>query len=123
MPATSAKYQAVQLTDMWFASLEQANQVSSLTTKQSLQAPDGSYYYVVSQHDPGYANWLDSGALARGTLLLRWDGGSWSQPTSGLTGYVSALSMQADGTVAVDGRQIYEAEDLRVGLFTSTDDF
>ena len=29
----------------------------------------------------------------------------------------------ADGTVAVDGRQIYEAEDLRVGLFSSTDDF
>ncbi|MGH8193607.1 MAG: 3-hydroxyacyl-[acyl-carrier-protein] dehydratase FabA [Woeseiaceae bacterium] len=29
----------------------------------------------------------------------------------------------ADGTVAVDGRQIYAAEDLRVGLFTSTDDF
>jgi 3-hydroxyacyl-[acyl-carrier protein] dehydratase/trans-2-decenoyl-[acyl-carrier protein] isomerase len=29
----------------------------------------------------------------------------------------------ADGTVAVDGRQIYEAEDLRVGLFKSTDDF
>ncbi len=29
----------------------------------------------------------------------------------------------ADGTVAVDGREIYKAEDLRVGLFTSTDDF
>jgi 3-hydroxyacyl-[acyl-carrier protein] dehydratase/trans-2-decenoyl-[acyl-carrier protein] isomerase len=29
----------------------------------------------------------------------------------------------ADGTVAVDGREIYRAEDLRVGLFTSTDDF
>lgn len=29
----------------------------------------------------------------------------------------------AEGTVAVDGRQIYEAEDLRVGLFTSTDGF
>ena len=29
----------------------------------------------------------------------------------------------ADGTVAVDGRRIYTAEDLRVGLFTSTDDF
>jgi 3-hydroxyacyl-[acyl-carrier protein] dehydratase/trans-2-decenoyl-[acyl-carrier protein] isomerase len=29
----------------------------------------------------------------------------------------------ADGTVDVDGRQIYTAEDLRVGLFTSTDDF
>ena len=29
----------------------------------------------------------------------------------------------ADGAVSVDGRQIYVAEDLRVGLFTSTDDF
>jgi 3-hydroxyacyl-[acyl-carrier protein] dehydratase/trans-2-decenoyl-[acyl-carrier protein] isomerase len=29
----------------------------------------------------------------------------------------------ADGTVSVDGREIYRAEDLRVGLFTSTDDF
>lgn len=29
----------------------------------------------------------------------------------------------ADGTMSVDGRQIYTAEDLRVGLFSSTDDF
>lgn len=29
----------------------------------------------------------------------------------------------ADGTVAVDGREIYVAKDLRVGLFTSTDNF
>lgn len=29
----------------------------------------------------------------------------------------------ADGTVSVDGRVIYTADDLRVGLFTSTDNF
>lgn len=29
----------------------------------------------------------------------------------------------ADGVVAVDGRQIYAADDLRVGLFLSTDNF
>lgn len=29
----------------------------------------------------------------------------------------------ADGIVAVDGREIYHAKDLRVGLFTSTQDF
>ncbi len=29
----------------------------------------------------------------------------------------------ADGTVAVDGREIYKADDLRVGLFTSTEGF
>ena len=29
----------------------------------------------------------------------------------------------ADGTVSVDGREIYSAKDLRVGLFDSTDNF
>jgi len=29
----------------------------------------------------------------------------------------------ADGIMSVDGREIYSAEDLRVGLFVSTDDF
>ena len=29
----------------------------------------------------------------------------------------------ADGTVSVDGREIYSADDLRVGLFISTDNF
>lgn len=29
----------------------------------------------------------------------------------------------ADGRMEVDGREIYTAKDLRVGLFTSTDDF
>ncbi len=74
MPASEAKYQGIQLTDMWFASLEHGNQVSSLNTRQSLLSPDGAYYYVISQEDPGFANWLDAGALVRGTFLLRWDG-------------------------------------------------
>jgi 3-hydroxyacyl-[acyl-carrier protein] dehydratase/trans-2-decenoyl-[acyl-carrier protein] isomerase len=29
----------------------------------------------------------------------------------------------ADGSVSVDGREIYQAEDLRVGVFTSTEGF
>jgi 3-hydroxyacyl-[acyl-carrier protein] dehydratase/trans-2-decenoyl-[acyl-carrier protein] isomerase len=29
----------------------------------------------------------------------------------------------ADGSVSVDGREIYTAKDLRVGLFTSTEAF
>jgi len=29
----------------------------------------------------------------------------------------------ADGSVCVDGREIYTATDLRVGLFQSTDNF
>ena len=29
----------------------------------------------------------------------------------------------ADGSMLVDGKEIYTAEDLRVGLFKSTEDF
>jgi 3-hydroxyacyl-[acyl-carrier protein] dehydratase/trans-2-decenoyl-[acyl-carrier protein] isomerase len=29
----------------------------------------------------------------------------------------------ADASMSVDGREIYTAEDLRVGIFTSTDNF
>ena len=39
-------------------------------------------------------------------------------------GIARKLSMViADGPVAVDGRVIYTAEDLKVGLFLSTDSF
>ncbi len=74
VPKTRAPYQAIQLTDMWYASLEHGNQVSSLTTTQSHESPDGAFYYVISGSDPGHVNWLDTGALRRGTFMLRWDG-------------------------------------------------
>ncbi len=74
VPPASAQYQAIQLTDMWFASLEHGNQVSSLTTEQSVASDDGAYWYVIANEDPGHANWLDAGALWRGTILMRRDG-------------------------------------------------
>ena len=74
MPRVEADYQAIQLADPWFASLEYGNQVSSLCGAQSLLAPDGAYHLVVSGEDPGYPNWLDTGAFSRGVLLLRYDG-------------------------------------------------
>jgi len=65
---------------MWFASLEYANQVSSLTTSQSIEPPDGAYYSVIAREDPGYANWLDTGGLDRGIFQLRYDGVSGDVP-------------------------------------------
>lgn len=71
---TKAEYQAIQLTDMWFASMEYGNRVTSLNTTQSLLSPDGAYYYVISADDPGHANWLDAESLQRGVILMRYDG-------------------------------------------------
>lgn len=71
---TAATYQAIQLTDLWFDSLEYGNQVSSLNSTQVVQATDGAYYHVIAPEDPGYPNWLDTNGLTRGTFLLRFDG-------------------------------------------------
>ena len=79
---TRARYQALQITDLWFASLEYANGTSSYTRSQSVLADDGAYYHVVAAADPGYPNWLSTGGLRRGTLLLRYDGVEGSLPES-----------------------------------------
>jgi len=71
---TAAAYQGVQLTDLWFASLDYADRITSLNTRQALQALDGAYYFVVAGSDPHYRNWLDTGELPRGVFLLRFDG-------------------------------------------------
>ncbi len=71
---TSARYQALQITDLWFASLEYANGTASFTRSQSARASDGAYYHVIAAQDPGYPNWLGTGGLQRGTVLLRYDG-------------------------------------------------
>ena len=74
MPPTSARYQAIQLADMWFASLEYADCITSLNDAQSIVAADGNTYYVISATDPGYPNWLDAEGGKRGVFLLRYDG-------------------------------------------------
>ncbi|MFK7896962.1 MAG: hypothetical protein AB8G23_14050 [Myxococcota bacterium] len=47
MPSTNAQYQAIQLADIWMASLEYGNQVSSLTIVQSVLSDDGADWYLV----------------------------------------------------------------------------
>mgnify|MGYP000222882830 CR=1 FL=1 len=42
---------------------------------------------------------------------------------STLLGLLGCLDLPTDGTIEVDGREIYTAKNLRVGLFTSTDNF
>jgi hypothetical protein len=69
-----APYQGIQLTDLWFASLEYANRVTSLTQRQSVLAPDGAIYYVITSEETGYPNWLDTMGLERGAFIMRYDG-------------------------------------------------
>jgi hypothetical protein len=69
-----ANYQGIQLTDLWFASLEYANAQSSLSADQALLGRDGAYHFVIAARDPGVQNWLDTQGFRQGVILLRYDG-------------------------------------------------
>ncbi len=75
VPAASrdvAPYQGCQLGSMWYISLDYINHQTSLTADQARQDPDGKLRFVVSERDPGVANWLERTGHGRGYLQLRW---------------------------------------------------
>ncbi len=69
-----ARYQGIQLADPWFSSLEYANRVTSLSADQARASADGAYRFVVAAAGPGVQYWLDTTGLAKGAMLVRFDG-------------------------------------------------
>jgi hypothetical protein len=72
VPASEAPYQGFQLGSMWYISLDYINHQTSLTADQSRIDPDGKIRYVVSERNPGLANWIETTGHARGYLQIRW---------------------------------------------------
>jgi hypothetical protein len=65
-------YQGIQLGSMWYVSLDYINHQTSLTADQARRDPDGMLRFVVSDTDPGVANWLECTGHRRGYVQLRW---------------------------------------------------
>ena len=74
VPVSNADYQGAQLGNRWFHSLEYAHRQSSLTLSQAKADADGMIHFVISKHDPGVWNWLDTDGLNSGLVFLRWQG-------------------------------------------------
>lgn len=72
VPASDAPYQGLQLGSMWYVSLDYINHQTSLTAHQARIDPDGMIRYVISERDPGVANWLERTGHRRGYVQLRW---------------------------------------------------
>jgi len=75
VPAASkdvAPYQGIQLGSMWYISLDYINHQTSLTADQARADPDGMLRFVIAEHDPGVANWLELTGRTRGYVQLRW---------------------------------------------------
>jgi hypothetical protein len=67
-----APYQGIQLGSMWYISLDYINHQTSLTADQATADPDGMLRFVISERDPGVANWLECTGHSRGYIQLRW---------------------------------------------------
>ncbi|WP_433794969.1 hypothetical protein [Actinoplanes sp. CA-252034] len=72
VPVSDAPYQGIQLGSMWYVSLDYINHQTSLTRDQARIDPDGMIRYVISERNPGVANWLERTGHRRGYVQLRW---------------------------------------------------
>ncbi|MGH3413454.1 MAG: hypothetical protein ACRDPH_10290 [Marmoricola sp.] len=68
----AAPYQAIQVGSRWYVSTDYEHHQTSLTRAQSVVDPDRMIRYVISQRDPGLANWLELTGHPRGVMMLRW---------------------------------------------------
>jgi len=67
-----APYQGIQLGSMWYVSLDYISHQTSLTADQARADPDGMLRFVISEHNPGVANWLERTGHRRGYVQIRW---------------------------------------------------
>jgi hypothetical protein len=65
-------YQAIQIGSDWYASTDYETHQTSLTKAQAVTDPDGRMRFVISEGDPGVANWLETTGHRTGSMMLRW---------------------------------------------------
>ena len=68
----AAPYQAIQIGSRWYVSTDYEHHQTSLTRAQSQADPDGRLRYVISERNPGVANWLETSGHPQGVMMLRW---------------------------------------------------
>jgi hypothetical protein len=67
-----APYQGIQLGSLWYISLDYINHQTSLTADQARRDADGKLRFVITDTDPGVANWLELTGRRRGYVQIRW---------------------------------------------------
>ena len=72
MPVSECAYQAIQIGSRWYVSTDYEHHQTALNKSQSQADPDGKFRYVISERDPGVANWLELCGHPQGVMMLRW---------------------------------------------------
>jgi hypothetical protein len=68
----NALYWSVALGNHWWETIDYAEHQSSLNGFQAVLDDDGVFRAVVSERDPGIANWLDNAGHRQGPMIFRW---------------------------------------------------
>lgn len=73
---SKARYQSIQVGDLWFNGHDYCRRQTSLTIDQARPCcdDDGYSWFVISEEDPGVANWLDPAGASSIVPFLRWQG-------------------------------------------------
>lgn len=69
---TDCAYQSIQIGSDWYASTDYETHQTSLTKAQAVTDPDGQLRFVISESNPGIANWLETTGHRTGPIMLRW---------------------------------------------------
>lgn len=72
VPVADVPYQGFQLGSMWYASFEYVHHQTSLNAAQAHVTVDGMVHLVLSEQDPGLANWLELLGHREGIMQFRW---------------------------------------------------
>jgi hypothetical protein len=65
-------YQGIQVGSDWYASTDYETHQTSLTKAQAVTDLDGRMRFVISEGNPGIANWLECTGHRTGAIMLRW---------------------------------------------------
>ena len=66
-----AQYWSVKGHNAWFQALPQTKTPMQVNMLEAAYDSDGKVRFVVSEKDPGYANWISTGGLRLGILVMR----------------------------------------------------
>jgi hypothetical protein len=72
VPVSETAYQAIQIGSRWYVSTDYEHHQTSLSKAQSQADPDGTFRFVISERNPGIANWLETCGHPQGVMMLRW---------------------------------------------------
>ena len=71
-PPDPCPYWDAQVGNVWYESWDYRHFFSGITCRQASAAADGSITIVVSDRDPGTANWLEAAGHREGHIAIRW---------------------------------------------------